>query len=85
MNCGVANQGQVVACHSNSQTMGKGMSQKAHDIPAYLCGLCHDELDGRSGSLTRDEKERMFDKACIKSLVWAFQAGHIYASMRAAA
>ena len=77
MHCGTRNRGDVVACHSNSLEHGKGASQKAHDVPAYLCGECHDLLDGRAGSLTRAEKSAMFLEAAYKSMVWLLQEGHL--------
>ena len=77
MNCGTANRGQVVACHSNSLLHGKGMGTKAHDIPAYLCGECHDLLDGRAGTLTSFEKSQMFYRAAFDSMVWLFQSDHL--------
>lgn len=75
--CGARNHGQVVACHSNSQRHGKGMSQKAHDLPAYLCAECHDLLDGRKGSLTRHEKDVMFLDSAFSSWLWLMQSGHL--------
>ena len=75
--CGALNTGQVVACHVNSLRLGKGMGQKAHDVPAYLCRECHDLLDGRRGSLTRHEKLVMFLAAAYDSMVWLLQAGWI--------
>lgn len=77
MSCGVANTGQVVGCHSNSLQHGKGMGIKAHDVPAYLCGGCHDLLDGRAGDLTPAEKTLMFLDASYKSTVWLCQAGYL--------
>lgn len=77
MSCGVTNTGQVVGCHSNSLQHGKGMSIKAHDVPAYLCGECHDLLDGRTGNLTRFEKEVLYLRTSNASTVWLLQAGHL--------
>lgn len=77
MSCGAGNKGDVVACHPNSLEYGKGMSQKAHDCPAYLCGRCHDLLDGRTGHLTLEEKVAMFLRAAYKSWIWLMQSGHL--------
>lgn len=77
MHCGARNRGNVVACHSNSLEHGKGMGQKAHDVPAYLCGDCHDLLDGRTGNLARAEKSAMFLEAAYESMVWLLQEGHL--------
>lgn len=77
MHCWVANHGQIVACHSNSQMHGKGMGVKAHDIPAYLCDECHSILDGRLGTLTRHEKTLMFLYAVYETWLWLMRAGHL--------
>lgn len=46
--CG-ADDGTIVAAHSNQLKHGKGMGIKAHDcFIAYLCHRCHDIVDGRS-------------------------------------
>ena len=82
--CGARNRGDVVACHSNSLQHGKGMGQKAHDVPAYLCGECHSLLDGRAGSLTRHEKDVMFLSAAFDSMVWLLQAGYLQVTQEAA-
>lgn len=78
MSCGAANDGTIVACHSNSQRHGKGMGLKAHDIPAFICSGCHDLLDGRvMTGMTREDKERMFLDACFWSVLWMLQAGKL--------
>lgn len=77
MNCGVKNAGQVVGCHSNSLEHGKGMGLKAHDVPAFLCGECHDLLDGRAGTLTRFEKEVLYLRTSNASMVWLLQSGYL--------
>lgn len=77
MECGARNRGDVVGCHSNSLQHGKGMGLKAHDVPAYLCGGCHDLLDGRTGDLNRSKKEALFFRAAYKSMVWLLQEGYL--------
>ncbi len=78
MACGKANNGTIVACHSNSQRYGKGMGTKAHDLPAYLCAYCHDLLDGREKSnLSRQDREHMFLDAAWWSVLWLLQDGKI--------
>ena len=43
--CG-AQDGTVVAAHSNLQEHGKGVGHKAHDcMTAWLCHRCHSEYD----------------------------------------
>ena len=75
-----SNRGQIVACHSNSQRHGKGTSLKSHDIPAYLCGICHDHLDGRQGDLCRADKERMFLESVYESWLWLMREGFLQVS-----
>ena len=75
--CGAVNVGQVVGCHPNGLHYGKGTSQKGHDLPAYLCGECHDLLDGRAGTLTRFERDLMYLRAANESILWLLQAGHL--------
>ena len=72
-----AEPGSIVGCHPNSLKYGKGMGLKADDLVAFLCPKCHDQLDGRSGTLTRHEKEQMFLGAFYESMLWAFSNGHI--------
>lgn len=72
--CHVSNVGQVVACHSNQQGMGKGIGMKSADIPAYMCSACHDEYDGRvTTKMNKTERESMWDKAALLSLRWALE------------
>lgn len=74
MYCKTENHGNVVAAHSNSQAMGKGMGHKAADIPAYLCADCHDLYDGRRPSTaTATEKYQMWCSAALLSMRWALE------------
>ena len=77
MNCHKPNHGDIVAAHSNSQTHGKWMGLKAEDFPAYLCGECHDRLDGRSGTLTRFEKRQMFTESMCETFRWLLREGYL--------
>lgn len=80
MSCGGGREGEMVGCHSNSLQHGKGGSYKAHDIPAYLCGSCHDQIDGRTGGrglLPRDERDRMFLEAVYKTWLWLMESGRL--------
>jgi hypothetical protein len=53
--CG-AQDGTVVAAHSNLQEHGKGMGLKAHDgMAAWLCHRCHSQLD-QGKAMTKHEK-----------------------------
>lgn len=77
MCCGAHNEGQVVACHSNKQRHGRGMGYKAHDLCMFGCMDCHDQLDGRRGSLTREEKDFMFYEGFYQTVLWLLQEGHL--------
>lgn len=46
----------VVLCHFPSETHGMGL--KSDDLSAgFGCRCCHDAIDGRSGYLSREDKE----------------------------
>lgn len=75
--CGIYAPQTIVGCHPNGLEFGKGMGLKADDLVAFGCPGCHDLLDGRSGSLTRDEKAVMFLRGFYASMRWAFMAGKI--------
>ena len=65
--CG-ANDGTIVAAHSNLGRHGKGMSIKAHDcFVAYLCWICHPPLD-QGFLFNRLEKEQLWTAAHKKSV-----------------
>ena len=85
MLCGARNTGNVVACHSNSLRDGKGMGQKAHDVVAFLCGECHDQIDGRTGRLTEFEKRVRFLEGVNDTMAWLFQSGHLLVIVEVAA
>lgn len=80
MYCNAPNHGQVVACHFNSIKYGKGMGQKAHDITAFMCNLCHDLVDGRSGDLTKQERELVLYEGIYRTFLWLLQEGKIKVS-----
>lgn len=78
MYCKEPNHGQVVLCHSNSTQHGKGMGIKAHDIPCYLCNLCHDLADGRIGKhLTLPERNAILYEGVYNSVLWLLQEGKL--------
>ena len=65
--CGADN-GTVVAAHSNQSKHGKGRSIKASDIyVASLCHTCHHALD-QSPVGNRNWRERMWTAAHIKTI-----------------
>jgi len=65
--CG-ADDGTVVAAHSNMARHGKGRGIKADDTKiASLCYKCHMELD-QGTNLSRMERESIWVKAHIKTI-----------------
>ena len=77
MRCGAWNEGQIVAAHSNSLTHGKGMGQKSHDLPAYLCWRCHDLIDGRTPGLTPEERDLQHLQAFYLTWLWLMESGNL--------
>ena len=68
--------GTTVAAHSNALEHGRGMGHKAPDyMVAYVCQPCHDQIDGRSGRLTKEEKRQMWLEAWIKTVPIWFNEG----------
>lgn len=64
--CG-ADDGTIVAAHSNQARHGKGMGIKAHDcFVAFLCAVCHAFVDFGQG--TKDEKASVWGQAHDKTL-----------------
>ena len=80
MSCGGGRAGEMVGCHSNAIRHGHGTGHKAHDVVAYCCGRCHDQIDGRPEGgplLPHQERERMFLEAVYNTTVWLLQTGHL--------
>lgn len=83
-NCG-AEDGTVVAAHSNCGIHGKGKSLKAHDcFHAHLCHRCHAWLDQGSSDDptgiykgTRYDKDMMFIRAMEATMLRLWQQGRI--------
>lgn len=74
--CGAQN-GTVVAAHSNQLRDGKGRSIKAHDYRiAALCFECHHELD-QGAKLSRQERLQLWEDAHRATVGWLFENGHI--------
>ena len=56
--------GYTVAAHSNALRHGRGIGHKADDFRvAFVCGECHDAIDGRVGALTKEQKREMWQHA----------------------
>ncbi len=77
--CREPNEGQVVACHSNSQRFGKGLSLKAHDAPvAMLCLHCHQLVDGVLGPhLSKHDREAIWYEGVAFTWLWLMLEGHL--------
>jgi hypothetical protein len=74
--CG-ANDGTIVAAHSNQQRDGKGLGIKADDYRvAYMCYQCHTYIDS-DAKATRDEKRDVWEGAHRNTIGWLFDNGHI--------
>lgn len=74
--CG-ADDGTVVAAHSNQLRDGKGRSIKSADYRiAALCYRCHTELDS-GHSLSYDERIEKWESAHRKTIGELFERGYI--------
>ena len=64
--CG-AEDGTIVAAHSNEGAHGKGRGIKASDeFVAALCQKCHYEVD--QGKMSKQEKSQMWYNAYVKTI-----------------
>lgn len=76
MRCG-AQDGTVVAAHSNQLRDGKGRGIKAHDYRiAALCFRCHAEID-QGASMSKDERREAWEEAHRKTVGWLFESGTV--------
>ena len=74
--CG-AQDGTVVAAHSNQLRDGKGRSIKAHDYRiAALCYRCHAELD-QGSKMSKEDRVDIWEMAHRKTIGWLFDNEHI--------
>jgi hypothetical protein len=73
----------TVAAHCNDAQY-KGMWRKAPGyMLAYVCGDpggCHDQIDGRSGGLTKQAKREMWNEAHKRTVRLWFLHGHVAVS-----
>ena len=75
--CG-AEDGTVVAAHSNQLRDGKGKGIKAHDYRiAALCYRCHMAID-QGHRMNKQEKEAMWEKAHRKTIGYLFERGKLW-------
>ena len=80
MYCMGGREGEMVGCHSNEIRHGHGTGHKAHDLVAFLCGHCHDVIDGRPEGgplLPRAERVLMFLEAVYNSVLWLLDSGEM--------
>lgn len=75
--CKEVNHGQVVLAHSNRLNHGKGMGMKAHDVPNYLCELCHGVMDGRIKQTDPNTPLRIQLDGTYGSIVWLLKNGYL--------
>jgi hypothetical protein len=69
--CG-AQDGTVVAAHSNQLRDGKGKGLKAHDYRiAALCHLCHFQIDP-GFTWNKEQKREIWDEAHRRTIGWLF-------------
>ncbi len=74
--CG-AEDGTVVAAHSNQLRDGKGRGLKASDYRiAALCHRCHHEID-QGSKLSYKERIMFWDEAHRGTIGWLFENGKI--------
>ena len=74
--CG-AQDGTVVAAHSNWMRDGKGKGIKAHDYRiAALCFTCHSELD-QGSKMSKSERMEMWENAHRQTIGWLFENGNV--------
>ena len=70
--CG-ADDGTIVAAHSNQLRDGKGRGLKAHDYRiAALCYTCHADLD-QGSRMSKEERVNMWEAAHRKTIGWLFE------------
>lgn len=75
-NCG-AQDGTVVAAHSNQLRDGKGRGIKASDFRiAALCFRCHSELD-QGTKMSRAERVELWEDSHRKTVGWLFDNAHL--------
>lgn len=66
----------TVACHLRSVAFGSGTGIKCPDYyTAWLCQSCHSLVDGRAGSLSREQKQDMWVLAYLRTVAQWFEQG----------
>jgi len=76
--CHRPNDGTVVGCHPpNKLGKGGGMGYKGHDLVAYCCRECHDQIDSRVPALSSKSRDEVWLDAFYWSTVWLIQSGRL--------
>lgn len=79
MLCGVRNEGQVVAAHSNQSRDGKATALKASDAAiAFLCWTCHGRVD--QGNEPKAVKFELWEQGHRATMRWLVESGHFIVS-----
>ena len=74
--CG-AEDGTVVAAHSNQQRDGKGTAIKAHDYRiAALCYSCHSQID-QGSKMSKEDRQDLWEMAHRKTVGWLFETDRL--------
>lgn len=74
LNCGAV--GTTVASHVRSVALGSGTGIKAPDcLTAHLCQVCHDMVDGRRGTLSREQQMNIWLFAFARTVLRWFDQG----------
>lgn len=77
--CGKANEGDVVAAHSNQSRDGKGAGIKASDgAIAYFCATCHHAVD--AGRKDQDQAVAYWEAGHRATMRWLIESGHFIVS-----
>lgn len=64
----------TVLCHFPSETHGMGL--KSDDLSGgFGCSCCHDVIDGRSGHLSREDKEFYMRRSQFRTILRLVERG----------
>lgn len=68
--------GTTIAAHVRSVELGSGVALKAPDFfVADLCYDCHNQVDGRAGKLSREERMDLWTRAYLRTVARWFAQG----------
>lgn len=68
--------GTTVSAHTNKVELGHGTGCKAPDFyVVWVCQKHHDEMDGRIGNLTKEERFEMWVRAYLRTVAIWFNSG----------